>query len=60
MLEAVTLQAPALSVSVEHQEPASLRQVLEPDLIPQMLDGRAAATQSAPIPDPHGSLVLVR
>jgi hypothetical protein len=57
MLDAVTLQAPELSVSVEHQAPASLRQVLEMDLTPQTLDRRATASQRAAVPDPHGNLV---
>jgi hypothetical protein len=57
MLDAVTLQAPELSVSVEHQAPASLRQVLETDLTPQTLDGLATASQRTTVPDPHVSLV---
>src|SRR5215217_9234605 len=57
MLNAVTLQAPELSASAEHQAPASLRQVLETDLTPQTLDGRAAASQRTAVLEPHGSLV---
>jgi hypothetical protein len=57
MLDAVTLQAPELSVSVEHQAPASLRQVLETDLTPQTLDGWTTASRRAAVPDPHGSRV---
>jgi hypothetical protein len=60
MPEAVTLQVPELPVNVEHQPPATLGQVPERDLTPQMLARRPPAAERTAVSHPSGIPVLVR